>query len=188
MKIGIVSLGCAKNLVDSELLMGLFKDPYFKYEKDINKCDAIFINTCGFILSAKEESIETIFNIAELKKNKLKYLIVAGCLTQRYYQKLVSEIKEVDLFIKIDDYKNANRLLSKLFNHNIDYKFGEERKLINSNHSAYLKISDGCSNRCTYCAIPLIRGDNKSIPIKTLIKQAKLLRKTEVIKDILSPL
>lgn len=180
MKIGIVSLGCAKNLVDSELLMGLFKDPYFKYEKDINKCDAIFINTCGFILSAKEESIETIFNIAELKKNKLKYLIVAGCLTQRYYQKLVSEIKEVDLFIKIDDYKNANRLLSKLFNHNIDYKFGEERKLINSNHSAYLKISDGCSNRCTYCAIPLIRGDNKSIPIKTLVKQAKQLRKSGV--------
>lgn len=182
MKIGIISLGCAKNLVDSELLMGLFKDPYFKYEKDQNKCDAIIINTCGFILKAKEESIETILEIAELKKKKLKYLIVSGCLTQRYYEKLKKEIKEVDLFIKIDDYKNANRLLSKLFNHKINTSFGSNRQLINSKYSAYLKISEGCSNRCAYCAIPLIRGNNKSVPIATLVKQAKQLRKSGVVE------
>ena len=180
MKIGIISLGCAKNLVDSELLLGLFKDPFFKYEKDKEKCDAIIINTCGFILSAKEESINTIYEIAELKKNKLKYLIVTGCLTQRYYEKLKEEIKEVDLFIKIDDYKKANRLLEKLFNHKINNEFGMHREFINTNHSAYLKISDGCSNRCAYCAIPLIRGNNKSIPISTLVKQAKQLRKSGV--------
>lgn len=180
MKIGIVSLGCAKNLVDSELLLGLFKDPYFKYENDNNKCDAIIVNTCGFILSAKEESIETIFEIAELKKKKLKYLIVTGCLTQRYYEKLKNDIKEVDLFIKIDDYKNASRLLSNLFNHKINSSFGTNRQLINSKHSAYLKISDGCSNRCSYCAIPLIRGDNRSIPINTLVKQAKQLKRNGI--------
>lgn len=177
MKIGIVSLGCAKNLVDSEFLMGLFKDPFFKYEKNIEKCDAIIVNTCGFILSAKEESINTIYDIAELKKNKLKYLIVTGCLTQRYYDLIKKEIKEVDLFIKIDDYNRASYLLSKLFNHSINYSFGKNRKLINSSHSAYLKISDGCSNRCAYCAIPFIRGNNKSIPIHVLVKQAKSLKR-----------
>lgn len=180
MKIGIISLGCAKNLVDSELLLGLLNDPYFKYEKDIEKCDAIIINTCGFILSAKEESIDTIYNAAKLKKKKLKYLIVTGCLTQRYYDELRCEIKEVDLFIRIDDYINANRLLGKLFNHKIDNKFGADRKLIDYKHSAYLKISDGCSNRCSYCAIPLIRGNNRSIPINSLVKQAKRLKKSGV--------
>lgn len=180
MKIGVVSLGCAKNLVDSELLLGLFSDSYFKYEKNYEKCDAIIINTCGFILSAKEESIDTIYSIAKLKKKKLKYLIVTGCLTQRYYEELKNEIKEVDLFIKIDDYYNASRLLSKLFNHKINSKYGQKRTLINYNHSAYLKISDGCSNRCSYCAIPIIRGNNVSIPIETLVKQAKALKRKGV--------
>lgn len=183
MKIGIVSLGCAKNLVDSEFLIGLFKDQYFKYEKDNDKCDAIIINTCGFILSAKEESINIIFEIAQLKKKNLKYLIVTGCLTQRYYEKLKEEIKEVDLFIKIDDYKNANKMIEKLFNHKINNQFGKYRHFINSQYSAYLKISDGCSNRCSYCAIPLIRGNNKSIPISTLVKQAKQLR-TSGVKEL----
>ena len=180
MKIGVVSLGCAKNLVDSELLIGLFKDPYFKYETNLEKCDAIIVNTCGFILDAKEESLNTIYEIAELKKKKLKYLIATGCLIQRYYEDLKDSLDIVDLFIKIDDYENSSRLLSKLFNHKINTKFGINRKLINSKDSAYLKISEGCSNRCSYCAIPLIRGDNRSIPINTLIKQAKALRKDGV--------
>lgn len=180
MKIGIISLGCAKNLVDSEFLIGIFSDPYFKYEKDINKCDAIIINTCGFIESAKEESLSVIFDCIKLKKKKLKYLIVTGCLTQRYFDDLKEQIEDVDLFIKIEDYPYANRLLSKLFNHRISYKFGSKRRFINMNHSAYLRISDGCSNRCTYCAIPLIRGDNKSLPIEKLVKEAKDLYKKGV--------
>ena len=177
MRVGIISLGCAKNLVDSEFLIGLFKDPYFKYETDQNNCDAIIINTCGFIESAKSESINTIIEIAKLKKKKLKYLIVTGCLTQRYYDDLKNYIKEVDLFIKIEDYPIAHIMLKELFKRSFSLSFGKNRVMINSKHSAYLRISDGCSNRCAYCAIPLIRGDNKSVPINTLVKEAKELYK-----------
>lgn len=175
MKVGFISLGCAKNLVDSEYLIGLFEDPYFEIEVDPTKCEAILINTCGFIQSAKEEAINTILEMAELKKDKLKYLIVTGCLSQRYYENLKEELPEVDLFIKIDDYPKADTLLSLLFNHKFINSYGKNRKLINSNMSAYLKISDGCDNRCAYCAIPLIRGDNRSFPIEDLVKEAKRL-------------
>lgn len=175
MKIGFVSLGCAKNLVDSEYLIGLFMDPYFEIETDPKKCDAILINTCGFILSAKQEAIDTILEMAELKKENLKYLIVTGCLTQRYYDDLIKEMPEVDLFIKIDDYSKAPELLEKLFNHKFINTYGKNRKLINGNISAYLKISDGCDNRCAYCAIPLIRGDNRSYKIEDLVTEAKRL-------------
>ncbi|MDO5440160.1 MAG: 30S ribosomal protein S12 methylthiotransferase RimO [Erysipelotrichaceae bacterium] len=175
MKIGFISLGCAKNLVDSEYLIGLFEDPYFEIETDPKKCDAILINTCGFILSAKQEAINTILEMAELKKEKLKYLIVTGCLTQRYYDDLIKEIPEVDLFIKIADYSKAHELLEELFNHKFINTYGKNRKLINGDRSAYLKISDGCDNRCAYCAIPLIRGNNKSYPIEDLVKEAKRL-------------
>ena len=175
MKIGFISLGCAKNLVDSEYLIGLFLDPYFEIETDPNNCEAILINTCGFILSAKEEAINTILEMAELKKKNLKYLIVTGCLTQRYYEDLIRELPEVDLFIRIEDYDKSSELLSKLFNHNLINTYGKNRKLINAPHSAYLKISDGCDNRCAYCAIPLIRGNCHSIPIEDLVKEAKRL-------------
>ena len=175
MKIGFISLGCAKNLVDSEYLIGLFEDPFFEIETDPKKCDAILINTCGFILSAKEEAINTILEMAELKKDKLKYLIVTGCLTQRYYEDLKNEMPEVDLFIKIEDYYKAHELLGALFNHKFINTYGKNRRLINGNFSAYLKISDGCDNRCTYCAIPLIRGNNRSYPIEDLVKEAKRL-------------
>lgn len=175
MKIGFISLGCAKNLVDSEYLIGLFEDPFFEIETDPKKCDAILINTCGFILSAKQEAIDTILEMAELKKENLKYLIVTGCLAQRYYEDLKKEMNEVDLFIKIDDYKNAHLLLGKLFNHTFTNYYGKNRKLINGNFSAYLKISDGCDNRCAYCAIPLIRGNNRSYKIEDLVKEAKRL-------------
>ena len=175
MKIGFISLGCAKNLVDSEYLIGLFEDPYFEIETNPDLCDAILINTCGFILSAKEEAINTILEMAELKKNRLKYLIVTGCLTQRYYEDLIQELPEVDLFIKIEDYNKAPALLSQLFNHQFINTYGKNRKLINAPFSAYLRISDGCDNRCAYCAIPLIRGNCKSVPIEDLVKEAKRL-------------
>lgn len=175
MKIGFISLGCAKNLVDSEYLIGLFDDPFFEIETEPNLCEAILINTCGFILSAKEEAINTILEMAELKKKNLKYLIVTGCLTQRYYEDLLKELPEVDLFIKIEDYNKSSELLSTLFNHKFINNYGKNRKLINAPHSAYLKISDGCDNRCAYCAIPLIRGNCKSIPIEDLVKEANRL-------------
>ena len=175
MNVGFISLGCAKNLVDSEYLIGLFNDPYFNIEIDPKKCDAILINTCGFINPAKEEAINTILEIAELKKDNLKYLIVTGCLVQRYYDDLIKELPEVDLFMKIDDYPRSSEILSNLFNHKFINTYGKQRKLINSNASAYLKISDGCDNRCAYCAIPLIRGNNRSIRIEDLVKEAKRL-------------
>ena len=175
MKVGFVSLGCAKNLVDSENIIGLFDDPYFEYEADLKKCDAIVINTCGFILSAKQEAIDTILDIAEYKNDKLKKLIVTGCFVQRYFEDCVKEFPEVDLFIKIEDYHKMPEMLSKLFDHKFTNSYGKNRKMANNSYTAYLKISDGCDNRCTYCAIPLIRGNCRSYPIEDLVVEAKKL-------------
>ena len=175
MKVGFISLGCAKNLVDSEHIIGLFDDPFFEYEEDLKQCDAIVINTCGFILSAKQEAIDTILEIAEYKQDKLKKLIVTGCLVQRYFDEVVKEFNEVDLFVKVDDYKELPDKLSKLFNHKFIHSYGENRKLANNNYTAYLKISDGCDNRCAYCAIPLIRGNCKSYTIEENVSEANRL-------------
>ncbi len=175
MKIGFVSLGCAKNLVDSEQIIALFDDPFFEYEYDLKKCEAILINTCGFILSAKEEAIDTILEIAEYKAMNLKKLIVTGCFVQRYYEDCLKEFPEVDLFVRIEDYDRLPQLLSGLFDHQFIRSYGKNRKLVNSSHTAYLKISDGCDNRCSYCAIPLIRGNCRSYPIEDLVDEARLL-------------
>lgn len=172
-KVGFISLGCAKNLVDSENIIGLFDDPYFEYERDLKKCDAILINTCGFILSAKQEAIDTILEIAEYKNNNLKKLIVTGCFVQRYFKECEEEFPEVDLFIKVEDYHKMPEMLSKLFDHEFKHSYGKNRKLVNKSYTAYLKISDGCDNRCTYCAIPLIRGNCKSFPIEKIVEDAK---------------
>jgi len=174
-KVGFISLGCAKNLVDSENVIGLFDDDFFTYEQDLKQCEAIVINTCGFILSAKQEAIDTILEIADYKKNKLKKLIVIGCFVQRYYKECLKEFSEVDLFVKIEDYYKLPKLLSKLFNHEIKYCYGENRKLVNNFYTAYLKISEGCDNRCAYCAIPLIRGNCKSYKIEDIVAEAKHL-------------
>ena len=175
MKIGFVSLGCAKNLVDSENIIGLFDDPFFEYESDLKKCETIVINTCGFILSAKQETIDTILEIADYKQNNLKKLIVTGCFVQRYFDDCLKEFPEVDLFVKIDDYNKLPELLSELFNHKMIHSYGKSRKLVNNNYTAYLKISDGCDNRCAYCAIPLIRGNCRSYSIEDNVLEAKRL-------------
>ena len=175
MKIGFISLGCAKNLVDSENIIGLFDDPYFEYEYDLRKCDAVLINTCGFILSAKEEAIDTILEIAEYKNDRLKYLIVTGCFVQRYIDECIEEFPEVDLFVKVDDYPKLPEMLSELFGHTFTQSYGKNRKLVNNSYTAYLKISDGCDNRCSYCAIPLIRGNCRSLPIEEIVEEAKTL-------------
>ena len=180
MKIGFISLGCAKNLVDSENIIGLFDDPFFEIENDPKKCDAILINTCGFIENAKKESIDTILEMAELKKDKLKYLIVAGCLSSRYYDDCVKEFPEVDLFIRLSDYPNLDKILSKLFNHEFNSYYGHKRKLVTKDYCAYLKIGDGCNNCCSYCAIPLIRGKYHSYPFNDVISEAKRLYESGV--------
>ena len=179
-KVGFVSLGCAKNLVDSENMIGLFDDPYFAYESNLKECEAILINTCGFILPAKQEAIDTILEIAEYKKNKLKKLIVTGCFVQRYFEDCKEGFPEVDLFIKINDYHKMPEMLSELFDHKFSNSYGKNRKLANSDYTAYLKISDGCDNRCAYCAIPLIRGNCKSFPIEQNVENAKALLESGV--------
>ena len=180
MKIGFISLGCAKNLVDSEHIIGMFSGPYFTIESDPHKCDAILINTCGFIESAKEEAIDTILEMAELKEENLKYLIVTGCFTQRYYEECLKELPEVDLFIRIDQYGEMDKLLGKLFHHEFNTTYGKERKLITKSYSAYLKIGEGCDNRCTYCAIPLIRGRYRSYTEEDIVEEAKRLLRSGV--------
>lgn len=173
MKVGIVSLGCSKNLVDTQNALSFLKASGHTFVDDPSLAEAIIVNTCGFINDAKQESINTILQMAQFKDSGLKYLIVMGCLVQRYKEDLIKELPEVDRFISIDEYKN----LAEIFNEVLHSQTKNDPETIIATypHTAYLKIADGCSNRCAYCAIPLIRKDYKSLPMEDLLKQAKEL-------------
>lgn len=174
-KIGLISLGCAKNLVDSELILGVFKKANYIISDQIEDSDAIIINTCGFINEAKKESIKTIFEVLQ-KKKKNSLLIVVGCLAKRYKQELLKEIPEIDLIIGVDEYHNLPTILENKFNNKFSSLSYENRVLTSFPLPfAYLKIGEGCSNRCAYCAIPLIRGDYYSYPKEVILKEAKRL-------------
>jgi ribosomal protein S12 methylthiotransferase len=176
MKIGFISLGCSKNQVDSERVMGLLKANGHTMTTTLEDAHAIFVNTCGFINPAKEESINTILDMVEYKQKNLKKLIVIGCLSQRYKQDLILELPEVDRFIGVSEYAKLDEILSEVLETKIIGTYGKMERLISKNsHTAYLKISEGCSNRCTYCAIPLIRGNMKSYPQEELILEAQKL-------------
>lgn len=176
MKIGFVSLGCAKNLIDSENMMAMLKSEGHEIVPDPKQAEAIVVNTCGFIASAKQESIQTIFEMAKYKETGLKKLIVCGCLAQRYQEALEQEIPEVDAIIPIRDYdKLADRLRPLLGEGNQSLISKSERVLTGNPWQAYIKISDGCSNHCAYCAIPLIRGEQKSRTIEDIVKEATFL-------------
>lgn len=160
-RIGIISLGCSKNLVDSEMILGLFKDKRGIYFSNrIEDCDLIIINTCGFIESAKQEALDTIFECLNTKKEGAK-ILVCGCLAQRYKEELEKSIPEVDCFMSIKEYKNAGEIISKLLDDE-EIKTRELKEInkytLTPNHYAYIKIAEGCRNNCSYCAIPLIRG------------------------------
>lgn len=171
MKVGLVSLGCAKNLVDSEAILALMKNNDFEIVSSPSEADVIIINTCGFIESSKQESINTILEMASY--NAL--LVVTGCLVQRYKEELEKELPEVDLFVPIRDYDKLGELISEKMK--IKKMVGcfdfSSRVLSTPFYTAYLKISEGCNNRCTYCAIPLIRGSFVSYPLENLVNQAK---------------
>ncbi len=181
-KIGIITMGCSKNAVDSERLMAQLKINDFEIVKDPNEADSLIINTCGFINPAKEESINTILEATALKKeNKVKKVYVAGCLAGRYEVDLKKDIPEVDKYFGTEDYKGiveelGGRLKTELLG---------ERELTTPKHFAYIKISEGCDNPCSFCAIPLIRGGYRSVTIDELVTETKSLASKGVKELIL---
>lgn len=184
MNVGFVSLGCSKNLVDTEMMIGLFKNNNFKIVNNPKEAEIIVINTCGFIEPAKQEAINTILEMSEYKNKKCKYLIVMGCLVERYKKDLQKLLPEVDLFLSIKEYEKAWDEISKLKNIPEEGKYTNmeylEREISTGNNMAYLKIAEGCSNRCTYCAIPAIRGPFESRKIEDVLEEAEQLAKKGV--------
>lgn len=179
MKVGFISLGCSKNLVDTEMMIGLWKENGYEIVANAEEADIIVINTCGFIQSAKEEAINTILEMAEYKENgKCKYLIATGCLVKRYKEELQKEIPEVDLWISIEEYpefwEKVQKMIkkSKSSKNTLDY---HNRIITTGAKTAYLKIAEGCSNFCTYCAIPKIRGPFESRTKEDILTEAKEL-------------
>ena len=181
MNVGFISLGCSKNLVDTEMTIGMFKNNNYKIVNNPSDADIIVINTCGFIGPAKEEAINTILEMAEYKKKKCKYLIVMGCLVQRYKEELEKSLPEVDLFIKYKEYNTIWEQIESVIkkedkpkHHELDFN---ERVISTGRNFAYLRIAEGCSNHCTYCAIPYIRGKFISRKIEDVLEEANNLVK-----------
>lgn len=190
MKIGIVSLGCPKNLVDSETMLGLIHEENYEITNDPSEAEIIIVNTCGFIESAKEESINTILQMAEYKKSgSCKYIIVTGCLSQRYAEELFSELPEADAIAGVEVYDEIGSIIKRVMNGerfimlerskpDVIYTSKETflpRILTTPSYTAYLKIAEGCDNCCSYCAIPKIRGPYRSKPMEQVLKEAKAL-------------
>ncbi len=205
MNVGFISLGCSKNLIDTEVAIGLFKDNNYKIVNNPEEADILVINTCGFIESAKEEAINTILEMAEYKKRRCKYLIAMGCLVQRYYEDLIKALPEVDLFIKIDEYNQLWNKIEDLIKRDIvekskiktstkiseikplpmpTYNEFMERVVTTGKNYAYLKIGEGCSNKCTYCAIPYIRGPFVSRKMEEILDEAEMLAR-KGIKELI---
>lgn len=179
-KVGLLSLGCEKNLVDSEMILGLCKRIDGEIVTDLNLADVIIVNTCGFITSAKQEAINTIFEVLDYQENGAK-IVVTGCLVQRYLEDLKKEIPEVDLYIPIRDYYRFGDLIANLLHTDKGPGMGlnlMDRVYSTGPHLGYVKISEGCNNCCTYCAIPLIRGHFRSRDEDEIITEFKYLVST----------
>ena len=196
MKILCVSLGCDKNLVDTEMMLGLLNKDGYSFTDDENEADIIVINTCCFINDAKEESVNTILEMAELKKTgKCKALIVTGCMAQRYKQEIIDEIPEVDGILGTSTYDEISAVLKKALGgehgvscfHDLNAlpEVQTERMLTTGGHYAFLKIAEGCDKHCTYCIIPSLRGNYRSVPMERLLKEAESLAEKGVRELIL---
>ncbi|MBR9977630.1 MAG: MiaB/RimO family radical SAM methylthiotransferase, partial [Bacteroidetes bacterium] len=171
-RISIITLGCSKNTVDSEVLMRQIESNRMTLVENPNEADTVIINTCGFIDLAKEESVNTIVEAAELKKQgKLQRLYVAGCLSERYSGELALELPEVDRFFGVTDFRNIIETLGGSYK----YELLGERHLTTPRHVAYLKISEGCDRPCSFCSIPLMRGGHVSKPLEDIVREAALL-------------
>ena len=180
MNIGLVTLGCSKNQVDSEMLLGLFKDYKMNIVNTPEEADIIVVNTCGFINSAKKEAIDTILEMADYKVyGKCKALIVTGCLAKRYKKEILESMPEVDLCIGVDEYENIDSILTNFLNQKfLNHKLDFNNRVISTNFPlSYIRISDGCDNRCSYCAIPLIRGNFKSRKMEDILFEVENLAK-----------
>ena len=194
-KIGLISLGCDKNRIDSEIILGNLSGNN-EIITDPNKADIIIVNTCGFIESSKEESINTILEMAQYKKGKCKMLIATGCLTQRYSKELQDLVPEIDIMLGVNDYAKMQEHIARFFNNenqNIICECNYSDQIINEGtrilttkgHVAYLRISEGCDNLCTYCIIPKIRGKYRSRSIDSIVDEAKKLTSIGVKEIIL---
>ena len=178
MKVGFISLGCSKNLIDTEMGMAVLKDHNFEIVNDPKEAEIIIVNTCGFIASAKEEAINTILEMAEYKKQNCKYLVGMGCLVKRYKKDLEKLIPEVDLWLSISDYKEFWNKIAAMVGKEVeenDYMSYRNRVISTGKKMAYLKIAEGCDNFCTYCAIPYIRGRYESRKFEDIVEEAKQL-------------
>jgi len=181
-KVSVITLGCSKNTVDSERLMRQLKANNFKLQDDPNEADTVIINTCGFIEAAKEESVNTILNAIALKnQGKIRKVIVSGCLSERYKDDLQKEIPEVDIFFGTENYEG----ILKEMGGELKRELLGERLLTTPTHTAYLKISEGCDNPCSFCAIPLMRGKHQTKSIDELVKEAEFLAKNHTKELIL---
>lgn len=200
MNILFISLGCDKNLVDTEVMLGILAKKGHQMIDDETLADVIIVNTCCFIHDAKEESIQTILEMGQLKENgRLKALIVTGCLAQRYKEEILSEIPEVDAVLGTTSYDEIGNIIDKLFSDSpmergdarltlkdIDYlpKVESHRLVTTGGHFAYLKIAEGCDKHCTYCIIPKIRGNFRSVPMEQLLEEARQLA-DEGVKELI---
>lgn len=192
--LSFISLGCDKNLVDSEKMLGILAENGYEFSDDVNEADACIINTCSFINDAKEESIQNILDVAQLKQEgKLKALIVTGCLAQRYADEIQAEIPEVDAIVGINSFHKIKEVLDKVLIGKTQVVMDElsllpapkvKRVITTGGYFAYLKISEGCAKHCTYCAIPKIRGNYRSYPMEYLLEEAKQLAE-EGVKELI---
>lgn len=176
-KLHLVSLGCNKNLVDSEIMLGRLHN--YEITPDVASADVIIVNTCGFINSAKEESIRAILDMHEARK-KGSLLVVTGCLMQRYREELMKELPEVDLFTGVGDYDKIDEIILKkqnLFSPDTYLQASEERVITGSNYHAYIKISEGCNQKCSFCAIPTFKGKLKSRALENIVDEVQKLVK-----------
>ncbi len=180
---GIISLGCDKNRVDTEKLIGLLKKKGYKLTDDLSKVQIVIVNTCAFLHSAREEAIQTILECAEYKKDKLEKIVVTGCLPQKFIEELYEPLQEADVFLGITDYEKIFEALEESYKKDARQNYvglgsdgyQYDRVLTTDEHVAYLKIADGCYNHCTYCLIPKIRGKYRSYPMENLVKEAEML-------------
>ncbi len=193
-KIGVVSLGCPKNRVDTEIMLGILGSDGYEIVADPEDAHIIIVNTCAFIDDAKEESIDTVIEMAEYKKQNCRYLIMTGCLAERYHDEIMAELPEVDAVVGTGDYHKIAEVIKAveagekpvLYGHiNDDIPEGYPRMVSTGGVTAYLKISDGCDNKCTYCIIPKLRGKYRSRPMEDIVAEAKELADSGVREVIL---